>query len=470
MEGLVAPCKGLEHLMEGNGNKHVGVPLRSSPDLASLHHFPTGGVRRIQPFGLQPPEFRLCELNRKIMRKPDDADTVWWDSFASEFFEDDAQLHLQICFEDGVKAHRLGRVLIPRFFRSLFDGGVTSVQFSAPDSSESFVNNGVRLETDSGVMTTTHTQPYAMKSLSEGRLTLDFVYDEYMRIRQWDFIIRQHQEMIPRPVIVLLHQQNHSPEVSENVTKLGLTEHTLNFLKLCVILQPMQELMSRHKTYNIPPRECLKTTLFNKWQQKTTHPATSAKSVPSDPAPPPPHPLLTPNNSTPAPGKTRRLKRKHSNHQDPSTPASTSSQPSTPSHSEPSSVPLPSQPPELGSASVISKKRSPESLPLQRSNSAGSLSGRASVSSAVPATVATAPAPVLVIPERTFIAHDVMVVGEPSLMGGDYREEDERLIARLENVQFDPSHDESMVARMACSPALSWQQQHQENEEALAMD
>jgi len=30
-----------------------------------------------------------------------------------------------------------------------------------------------------------------------------------------------------------------------------------------------------------------------------------------------------------------------------------------------------------------------------------------------------------------------MIVGEPSLMGGDFGEEDERLITRLENNQYD---------------------------------
>ena len=34
---------------------------------------------------------------------------------------------------------------------------------------------------------------------------------------------------------------------------------------------------------------------------------------------------------------------------------------------------------------------------------------------------------------------DVMVVGEPSLMGGEFGEEDERLISRLENSQYDPA-------------------------------
>ena len=32
-----------------------------------------------------------------------------------------------------------------------------------------------------------------------------------------------------------------------------------------------------------------------------------------------------------------------------------------------------------------------------------------------------------------------MVVGEPSLMGGEFGEEDERMISRLENAQYDPA-------------------------------
>lgn len=32
-----------------------------------------------------------------------------------------------------------------------------------------------------------------------------------------------------------------------------------------------------------------------------------------------------------------------------------------------------------------------------------------------------------------------MVVGEPSLMGGEFGDEDERLITRLENTQYDPA-------------------------------
>lgn len=35
---------------------------------------------------------------------------------------------------------------------------------------------------------------------------------------------------------------------------------------------------------------------------------------------------------------------------------------------------------------------------------------------------------------------DVMVVGEPSLMGGEFGEEDERMITRLENTQYDAAN------------------------------
>ena len=34
----------------------------------------------------------------------------------------------------------------------------------------------------------------------------------------------------------------------------------------------MQELMSRHKAYALSPRDCLKTTLFQKWQKMVAPP------------------------------------------------------------------------------------------------------------------------------------------------------------------------------------------------------
>ena len=40
---------------------------------------------------------------------------------------------------------------------------------------------------------------------------------------------------------------------------------------------------------------------------------------------------------------------------------------------------------------------------------------------------------------------DVMVVGEPTLMGGEFGDEDERLITRLENAQFEQNPSEEDI-------------------------
>ena len=75
-------------------------------------------------------------------------------------------------------------------------------------------------------------------------------------------------------------------QLSKNITRCGLTSAMLNFLRvtspsfarranfnsnspfqLCEILEPMQELMSRHKTTTFSPRDCLKTILHQRWSK-----------------------------------------------------------------------------------------------------------------------------------------------------------------------------------------------------------
>uniref|UniRef100_A0A182XFL3 LIM interaction domain-containing protein n=1 Tax=Anopheles quadriannulatus TaxID=34691 RepID=A0A182XFL3_ANOQN len=96
-----------------------------------------------------------------------------------------------------------------------------------------------------------------------------------MRIKSWHMAVRTHRELIPRSVIAL-HSPQPDPamleQMSKNITRQGITNSTLNYLRLCVILEPMQELMSRHKAYALSPRDCLKTTLFQKWQRMVAPP------------------------------------------------------------------------------------------------------------------------------------------------------------------------------------------------------
>ncbi|XP_078421340.1 LIM domain-binding protein 1-like, partial [Cetorhinus maximus] len=158
-------------------------------------------------------------------------------------------------------------------------------------------------------------------------------------------------------------------QLSKNITRCGLSNSTLNYLRLCVILEPMQELMSRHKTYSLSPRDCLKTCLFQKWQRMVAPPAEPARQAPS-----------------------KRRKRKMSGG------STISSGPNSNTNSN-------------------SKKKSPAS-------------------------------------SFALSSQDVMVVGEPTLMGGEFGDEDERLITRLENTQYDATNGIDDKDSFNNSPAL----------------
>lgn len=307
-------------------------------------------------------EHRVFELNKRLQQRTDESDNCWWDSFTTEFFEDNATLTILFCLEDGLKRYTIGRTLIPRFFRSIFEGGANDLYFHLKHAKESFHNTSITLDCDQCTVITQHgkQQQYLTKVCADARLVLEFMYDDYMRIKSWHMTIKGHREMIPRTIFAN-SQMAPDPmvldQLSKNITRSGITNATLNYLRLCVILEPMQELMSRHKAYSLSPRDCLKTTLFQKWQRMVAPPG---KKDPQRPA-------------------NKRRKRKGS-----SSGSGVGAGNNTP--------PVPSQ------------KRSPSG------------------------------------PNFSLASQDVMVVGEPTLMGGEFGEEDERLITRLENAQYEAAN------------------------------
>ena len=117
--------------------------------------------------------------------------------------------------------------------------------------------------------------------VTEGRLIVEFTFDDMMRVRTWHFAIRQFKELIPRSVIAMqvrarvrhrcagacaklslnfqsfdtiMEQQvdNHSivilcvwlvflqqdpvamEQLSKNITRQGLTNQTLHFLRVSI--------------------------------------------------------------------------------------------------------------------------------------------------------------------------------------------------------------------------------------------
>lgn len=123
-----------------------------------------------------------------------DCDNLWWDAFTTEFFEDDAMLTITFCLEDGPKRYSekpfvcgwkhwwmwssllwfhvlvwvwpnpllfsaIGRTLIPRYFRSIFEGGATELFYVLKHPKESFHSNFVSLDCDQCTMVTQNGKP-----------------------------------------------------------------------------------------------------------------------------------------------------------------------------------------------------------------------------------------------------------------------------------------------------------------------
>ena len=57
----------------------------------------------------------------------------------------------------------IGRTLIPRYFRSIFEGGVTELYFSLRHPKESFHNTSITLDCDQACMVTHHGKPMIAK-------------------------------------------------------------------------------------------------------------------------------------------------------------------------------------------------------------------------------------------------------------------------------------------------------------------
>ena len=84
---------------------------------------------------------------------------------------------------------------------------------------------------------------------TEGRLILEFGFDDLMRIKSWHFSTRHHQELISRSLIAMQQAQQDPgmmEQLTKNITRQGLTNSTLNYLRvsICFISEPNMMIIS----------------------------------------------------------------------------------------------------------------------------------------------------------------------------------------------------------------------------------
>lgn len=63
-------------------------------------------------------------------------------------------------------------------------------------------------------------------------MILEFIYDDYMRIKSWHMAVRGHKELIPRNVIGMQQEPGFFEQLSKNITRQGITNSTLNYLRV----------------------------------------------------------------------------------------------------------------------------------------------------------------------------------------------------------------------------------------------
>lgn len=75
----------------------------------------------------------------------------------------------------------------------------------------------------------------SLQVCTEGRLILEFTFDDLMRIKSWHMSVRTHRELVPRSVVGM-HTAQQDPsmleQLSKNITRQGITNSTLNYLRV----------------------------------------------------------------------------------------------------------------------------------------------------------------------------------------------------------------------------------------------
>uniref|UniRef100_A0AC35TLL2 LID domain-containing protein n=1 Tax=Rhabditophanes sp. KR3021 TaxID=114890 RepID=A0AC35TLL2_9BILA len=383
-------------------------------------------------------EHRINEMNKRLHHFTNtvvaERDLIqWWEAFGFEFFDEESRM-VMIFYDNETYPVRysIGRSIIPRYFKTLFESGIKEMLYSVQGPSRESVSNQYNvftLENENILLRTKHDKPYMIDVSTECRLLVEFTFDEQYgyRIRQWTIEMVNCRGMGGLDPLQLQDGEI-QVKLKQGLAHMGLTVGALNFLKMCTILEPMQTIMAQSKAHGITPRDSLHKVCFHAYQRSMTA-SNQPPQVMNNPMnqqsqiimPPPPV------EEPPAKGKAKKRTRKTNANAGAAGPASKRKNNAAASaaaileqqHQQPPALPPPQNPPQ----------------------------------------------PNFGINPHIF-PQEVMVVGEPSLMGGEYGMDDERIIARIENAQYQPNPHMSNQ-QMASGPSIHpnnnmTQQQHQQ--------
>lgn len=72
-----------------------------------------------------------------------------------------------------------------------------------------------------------------MQVHTNGHLSIEFSFDDFMRIRNWKFQIKENAELIPKSALLECKgDQTKLDAISNNITESGLSSATLEYLRV----------------------------------------------------------------------------------------------------------------------------------------------------------------------------------------------------------------------------------------------
>uniref|UniRef100_A0AC35UFN4 LID domain-containing protein n=1 Tax=Rhabditophanes sp. KR3021 TaxID=114890 RepID=A0AC35UFN4_9BILA len=404
---MMVQQRAMAHQQQQQAHAHAQAQAQQAAALAN------GGTPKL--------EIRFSELTKRLQEYSmssftQDETTKWFTAFGHEFFHDTANMSVLIC-DEVAPFHPIvfSRSVIPKYFESLFKGGIGHIEFAPKVSFNEYAVPGQRhplviLECEQLMMCVTYNSPTQMKVNTLVRLQIEYTPVDKLGYQITGF----HIEMRDCLDMAFKDGNVKNDPVMMNKLKvgychLGLTAGTLNLLKMTKILESMVPLMSCTKTTSAPVKQSLGIVLDQKMRhahiqqqhaqmQKHAYEQQMRAQGMGRPFPGGPEMMNRPSEAPAPPKKTTRKRNRKNGKDDPAPKAAKS---------------VKTEAPDL-------PQNAPSFFPNGHPQSAlhrplDGLQGRR--------------------------YNEMLVVSEPAILDGEYGNNDERKIMRVENEHFQPSQN-----------------------------
>ncbi|KAG9290369.1 hypothetical protein G9A89_007100 [Geosiphon pyriformis] len=234
-------------MMAMNNNPRLTIPLRAIPNPV-LKQLPGGYIMLLLLFG----EYLANDGNNLLGMHHRKDDIQYWKVFAQFFFAEDVWMSCSLWNNrlGDQKLFELKYPVIPRFYQTFFESGVTSIQLILGSPKEQTINNGCRLDCPKASMV--YHYENGSQVVHSGHLIV--MFNQTSKINSFEFKTKIFREYIPRPHIPNAIQRNDESLVNDY----GIPQKTMRCIEVADGVDLMQEIISMAVQRQLGPRQAFR--------------------------------------------------------------------------------------------------------------------------------------------------------------------------------------------------------------------